>query len=57
MKIDIKIADEHGIETSVSHVSNFETEEDYAEFIRLVFLLLVKNGADVPKEIKDYLDV
>ena len=57
MKIDIKIADDHGIETSVSHVSNFETEEDYAEFIRLVFLLLVKNGVDVPEEIKDYLDV
>jgi len=57
MKIDIKITDDHGIETSASHISGFKTEEEYADFMKLIFILLVKNGADVPEEIRDYLDV
>lgn len=56
MIIEINTTDDDGIKTELSFNSNFEYEEDYAEFIKLVFKVLIKSGADVPEEIVEMLD-
>lgn len=56
MIIEINTTDDDGIKTELSFSSNFEYEEDYAEFIKLVFKVLIKSGANVPEEIVEMLD-
>jgi len=56
MRIDITATDDDGIKTELTFNSDFRYEEDYAEFIKLVFKVLIKSGADVPEEIVDMLD-
>jgi hypothetical protein len=56
MKIDISATDEDGIKTELSFDNHFEDEQDFAEFMRLVFKVLVKAGVNVPDEIAEELD-
>jgi hypothetical protein len=56
MIIEINTTDDDGIKTELTFNSDFRYEEDYAEFIKLVFKVLIKSGADVPEEIVDMLD-
>lgn len=56
MIIEINTTDDDGIKTELTFDSDFEYEEDYAEFIKLIFKVLIKSGVDVPKEIVEMLD-
>ena len=56
MIIEINTTDDDGIKTELSFNSDFRYEEDYAEFIKLVFKVLIKSGVDVPEEITEMLD-
>ena len=56
MIIEINTTDDDGIKTELTFDSGFEYEEDYAEFIKLIFKVLIKSGVDVPKEIVEMLD-
>jgi|TARA_R110001592_G_scaffold24246_1_gene93872 intergrase/recombinase len=56
MIIEINTTDDDGIKLETSFNSNFEYEEDYADFIKLVFKVLIKSGVDVPEEIVEMLD-
>ena len=56
MIIEINTTDDDGIKTELSFNSDFRYEEDYAEFIKLVFKGLIKSGVDVPEEITEMLD-
>tara|TARA_X000001382_G_C3053402_1_gene141843 strand:+ start:280 stop:456 length:177 start_codon:yes stop_codon:yes gene_type:complete len=56
MKIQLNVTDNDGIDTSVSFDSEFEYEEDFRDFIVLIFKLLMKNGVDLPEEIVEELE-
>ena len=56
MIIEINTTDDDGIKTELSFDSDFRYEEDYAEFIKLVFKVIIKSGVDVPEEITEMLD-
>ena len=56
MKININATDNDGIESGFIFDSDFEFEEDFRDFVVLIFKLLLKNGANVPEELVEELD-
>ena len=52
----ISSTDDHGIETKMEFESNFDYEEDYMDFVKMMFRFLIKNGVDVPEEVLELMD-
>tara|TARA_R110001592_G_scaffold139002_1_gene358690 strand:+ start:282 stop:464 length:183 start_codon:yes stop_codon:yes gene_type:complete len=55
LHINLTATDEDGIETNADFTSKFEYEEDYRDFIVLIFKFLMKNGIDIPEEIAEMM--
>ena len=55
MIFNISVMDDDGIESNLTFDSDFEYEEDFRDFIVLIFKLLMKNGANVPEELVEEL--
>ena len=56
MKISITTTDDFGIKTELDYESNFDYEDDFADFFKLIFRVLEKNGVEIPEEIQEELD-
>jgi len=55
MKIQITSLDEDGIKTQLELEPEFETEEGLQDFFLKLLKFCVKNGAEFPEEILEYL--
>ena len=55
MIIDIKATDEDGITTSITIDEDLYDDEGLENVFKMFTIFMIKNGADLPEEITDFL--
>jgi|TARA_B110000444_G_C18817964_1_gene586149 hypothetical protein len=56
MIIEVKATDEDGIVTSITIDENVYDDEGLENIFKKFTIFMIKNGADLPEEITDFLD-
>ncbi len=56
MIIEIKATDDDGITTSITIDEDIYDDEGLENIFKMFTIFLLKNGADLPDEITEYLD-